>query len=355
MILTPGGWVQGSVRFTAAIQSIEPGDAPPDRFILPGFVDLHVHGGGGADVMTGADGVRGMAAFHARHGTTALLATTVTAPEADLRAAAAGVAEAMRRPADRGARVVGWHLEGPFINPGALGAQPAFAIPPDLTLAAEWCALAPMRVATIAPEMDPDGGLLSFLTDQNVRVQIGHTLCSYAEARQALDRGAAGFTHLFNAMTGLHHRAPGAVGCALAVGTHAEIIADLFHVEQPALLIALRTIPGLYAVTDAVAAAGMPDGTYTLGRNRVEKMGEVVRLADGGLAGSVLTMDRALRNLMGAGLTMAAASARVSTVAAAYLGLTDRGVLVPGAAADMVVVDGAGHVMGVVAEGVVIG
>ncbi len=339
------------IRFTASIQSIEPGEAPPNRFILPGFVDLHVHGGGGDDVMTGADGVRGTAAFHARYGTTALLATTVTAPAADLRTAAAGVAEAMRRPADRGARVLGWHLEGPFINPGALGAQPPFAIPPDLGLVAELCALAPMRVATIAPEMDPDGALLRYFTAQAVRVQIGHTLCSYADARQALDRGAAGFTHLFNAMTSLHHRAPGAVGCALAHATHAEIIADLFHVQQAAVLTALRAIPGLYVVTDAVAAAGMPDGLYRLGRNSVAKSGDVVRMADGGLAGSLLTMDRALRNLMQIGLTMAEASRRVSTVAAQYLGLTDRGTLVTGAVADFVTVNAAGQVLGVVAEG----
>lgn len=352
VVLTPAGWLRGRVRFGAAIQAVEPDPhAPEDRFVLPGFVDLHVHGGGGADCMDGADAVRDMAAFHARHGTTALLATTVTAPADDLRRAAAGIGEAASRPTPCAARVLGLHLEGPFINPAALGAQPPYAIPPDLGLAAELCALAPMRVATMAPEIDPDGALLAFLVAQGVSVQIGHTACTYAQAREALDRGAAGFTHLFNAMTGMHHRAPGAAGCALAHAAHAECIADLHHVAEGALLAALRAIPGLYAVTDAVAAAGMPDGEYRLGRHAIHKAGGAVRLPDGGLAGSVLTMDQALRNLLALGLELGDAARRVSTIPAAYLGLTDRGVIRPGAAADLVLTDAAGHLAAVFAEG----
>lgn len=351
-VLTPAGWMRGRVRFAAAIQAVEPDPhAPEDRFVLPGFVDLHVHGGGGADCMDGAEAVRRMAAFHARHGTTALLATTVTAPADDLRRAASGIGEAAARPAPGAARVLGLHLEGPFINPAALGAQPPYAIPPDLNLAAELCALAPLRVATMAPEMDPDGALLNYLVGRGVRVQIGHTACTYAQAREALDRGAAGFTHLFNAMTGLHHRVPGAAGCALAHAAHAECIADLQHVGEGALRAALRAIPGLYAVTDAVAAAGMPNGEYRLGRHAIHKVGGAVRLADGGLAGSVLTMDQALRNWLALGLELGDAALRVSTIPAGYLGLPDRGAIKPGAAADLVLTDAAGRLAGVFAEG----
>ncbi len=353
MVLTPDGWVRGRVRFAAAVQAVEPDPhAPEDRFVLPGFVDLHVHGGAGADCMDGAAAVRRMAAFHARHGTTALLATTVTAPADDLRRAASGIGEAAAQPIPGVARVLGLHLEGPFINPAALGAQPPYAIPPDLQLAAELCALAPMRVATMAPEMDQDGALLAFLVQRGVHAQIGHTACTYAQAREALNRGAAGFTHLFNAMTGLHHRAPGAAGCALAHATYAECITDLQHVAEGALRAALRAIPGLYAVTDAVAAAGMPDGEYRLGRRQsIRKAGGAVRLADGGLAGSVLTMDQALRNLLALGLELADAARRVSTIPASYLGLPDRGVILPGAAADLVLTDAAGRLAGVFAEG----
>ena len=303
-ILTPTGWVAGTLRCTAQIVAVEPGPAPDDRFILPGFVDLHVHGGHGADCMDGADAVRQMAQFHARHGTTSLLATTVTAPAADLRRAMAGIAQAMRQPGP-GARVLGAHLEGPFISPDKLGAQPPFAIPPDLALLEELAALAPIRVATYAPEIDPTGELLAAFLHLGTRAQIGHTTCSFAQARAALAAGAAGFTHLFNAMSGLHHRDAGAGGAALALGQSAELILDLHHVDEGAALAALRAIPGLHCVTDAVAAAGMPDGSYHLGTHPIFKRGETVRLADGGLAGSVLTMDLALRNLLRLGLPLA--------------------------------------------------
>ncbi len=170
-------------------------------------------------------------------------------------------------------------------------------------------------------------------------VQLGHTLGSYEDGVAALEQGAAGFTHLFNAMTGLHHRAPGMVGAALAHARYSEIIPDLLHVHPGAIRAALRAIPCLYCVTDSTAAAGMPDGEYRLGRHVVTKCLGGVRLPDGTLAGSTLTMDQALRNLVGLGLDLADASRRVSTHAADYLGLADRGRLQPGAWADMVVLD----------------
>ena len=349
-ILTPAGWISGTLRCTAQIVAVEPGPAPEDRFILPGFVDLHVHGGHGADCMDGADSVRRMARFHARHGTTALLATTVTAPADDLRRAMSGVARAMAEPGP-GARVIGAHLEGPFISPDALGAQPPFAIAPDLALLEELAALAPIRVATYAPEIDQTGALLAAFRRLGTRAQIGHTTCSYAQARAALAAGAAGFTHLYNAMPGLRHRHAGVVGAALALADSAELILDLHHVEEGAALAALRAIPRLHCVTDAVAAAGMPDGDYHLGTHPIIKRGDIVRLADGSLAGSVLTMDQALRNLLRLGLPLADAARRCSTLPAEYLGLEDRGRLVPGAAADLVIVNEAGHVQGIVCEG----
>ncbi len=351
-VLTPEGWIAGRICFAAAIRSVEPtAGTPPDRFVLPGFVDLHVHGGDGADCMEGAAAVRRMARFHARHGTTALLATTVTAPAADLRAAFAGIGAAMAAHEPGTARVLGAHLEGPFISPDALGAQPPYAIAPDLALVDELAALAPLRVATMAPEIDPDGALLRGLVRLGVRAQIGHTACSYAEARRALVDGAAGFTHLFNAMSGLHHRAAGAAGCALAHAESAEMIFDLLHVEAAAVRVALRAVPGLYGVTDAVAATGMPDGAYRLGRHTILKRGEAIRLADGTLAGSALTMGRALRNLLTLGLPLGDAARRLSTLPADHLGLEERGRIVVGAAADLVIVDAAGHVLEVIAEG----
>lgn len=351
MILTPTGWLRGRITFNDVIATIEPNDAAPDdRFIVPGFIDLHVHGGQGADCMQGAEAVRHMARFHARHGTTSLLATTVTAPAADLRRALAGIAEAMPGEAE-GARILGVHLEGPFINPQALGAQPPFAIPPDLALADEFLRIAPVRVVTIAPEIDPDGALLARFLTAGTRVQLGHTQCSYAQALAALDAGAAGFTHLFNAMSGLHQRNPGCVGCALAHGQAAEMIFDLQHVLPGAVLAARRAIPLLYGVTDAVAACGMPDGEYRLGQHRILKQDNAVRLADGSLAGSLLTMDAALRNLLSLGLPLAEAAQRLSTLPADYLGLEDRGRIELGLLADLVAVDEAGQLEAVFIAG----
>jgi N-acetylglucosamine-6-phosphate deacetylase len=351
-LLGPEGWTQGRLRFGAAITSIERiRAAVPERYVVPGFIDLHVHGGGGADVMAGEAAVRRMAAFHARHGTTALLATTVTAPVSTLEVALAGIADAIATPRSGTARILGAHLEGPFISPKALGAQPPFAIPPEPAAVEALCASGAIRVATVAPEVDPDGWLLRHLLALGVRVQIGHTVCSYAEAKRALAAGASGFTHLFNAMSGVQARSPGAAGCALAHGDWAELILDRLHVEDGAIRAALRAIPGVYGVTDAVAASGMPDGIYELGSHRIRKSGNAVRLADGGLAGSVLTMDLALQNLLALGLPLIEAARRLSSVPAAYLGLEERGRLIPGAAADIVVVDAKGHVEAVFVEG----
>ena len=351
-ILTPDGWRAGRLSFAATIEELVPrAQVPAERLILPGFVDLHVHGGGGADCMAGEAAVRRVASFHARHGTTSLLATTVTAPAAELRAALGGIGAAARQRSPGEARVLGCHLEGPFISPQALGAQPPFAIAPDLALFDALAALAPIRVATIAPEIDPDHALLRRLSEHGVRAQLGHSRASCAEAEAALAAGAAGFTHLFNAMTGLHHRAPGMVGAALARAQHAELILDFQHVAPAAARAALRAIPGLYGITDAVAAAGMPPGEYRLGRHPVIKDGACVRLRDGTLAGSTLTMDQALRNFMSLGLPLAAAARRLSEVPAGYLGLADCGRLVPGARADLAVVDEQGHLLEAYVEG----
>jgi N-acetylglucosamine-6-phosphate deacetylase len=210
----------------------------------------------------------------------------------------------------------------------------------------------PLRVVTLAPELPRALAMVAALAAAGIRVQIGHSAASYDEACAALAHGASGFTHLFNAMSGLHHRAPGSVGAALAHAQHAELIPDLLHVHPGAMRAALRAIPGLYCVTDATAAAAMPDGDYRLGRHVVSKCGGGVRLADGTLAGSTLTMDQALRNLVeGLGLSLTDASRRVSTHAARYLGLGDRGELRIGACADFVVLDARLRVRQVIAEG----
>jgi N-acetylglucosamine-6-phosphate deacetylase len=360
-ILTPDGFVDGELRIDAAgrVAAIvgEPMDEADVRLaalpiVLPGFVDTHVHGGGGRDTMEGGTAVGEIARVHAQHGTTAMLATTMTAPTSDLDLAFHGMADACRTRPTGGARVLGVHLEGPYINAAMLGAQPDFARPLD---AAEWQrlhAIAPIRLVTLSPEVPGNLDMIDGLVAAGLVVQLGHTAGSYDDACAALAKGARGFTHLYNAMTGMHHRNPGMVGAALAHAEYAEIIPDMLHVHEGAIRVALRAVPKLFCVTDSTAASGMPDGEYRLGRHTVTKCMGGVRLADGTLAGSTLTMDAALRNLVERlGLGLREASARVSTYAADYLGLEDRGRLRPGAWADVVVLDATMQITDVFVEG----
>lgn len=340
ILVTPEGTQPGLLRFEERIEAFQALPEAPQRYLLPGCIDLHVHGGGGADSMDGEAAVRQLARFHARNGTTALLATTVTAPLADLEAALAGIRAVVERPEPGEARVLGVHLEGPFINPHKLGAQPPYAIPPDLKLMRYWMSLAPIKVVTLAPELPGALELIRFLSEQGVRVQIGHTLARYDQALQALEAGVASFTHCFNAMTPLHHREPGVAGLALERARWAEFITDGLHVHPATVRAAWKAIPEPYVVTDAVAAAGMPEGPYHMGRHRVIKRGNGVYLEDGKtLAGSVLTTQRAIRNLVDWGYSLCEAVRATSAIPAAYLDLAERGHLRVGAYADILVLN----------------
>lgn len=339
-VLTPAGFCQARIVMEGErIVRVDPTATGSDRIILPGFIDLHCHGGGGADVMEGGDAARRVARSHAGSGTTAFLATTMTAPLDDIERALADADKvATSQNADEAA-LLGIHLEGPFISRDRLGAQPDFVIQGDIALVKRLMKLARLRVVTCAPEADPDGSLTRWLDGQGIRVQLGHTSCDYETARRCFESGRHGVTHMFNAMSVLHHREPGAVGAALAHADFAELIPDLLHVHPGAIRAALRAIPNVYAVTDATPASGMPDGTYQLGSQSVRKCGNGVRLADGTLAGSSLTMHQAFCNLVSVGLSIEEASKRTSTLAADYLGLADRGRISPGAVADLVVME----------------
>ena len=359
-VLTPQGFVRGTVEIEdgriARIDGVpisegearHAGDSP---LILPGFIDLHVHGGGGFDTMEAGDAVAHIARLHARHGTTSLLATTMTAPMSEIARAMAAMSEICGRPARGAAHVMGVHLEGPYINPGAIGAQPDFVRPASVEEIKALHALAPIRLITLAPELPGNLDLIAPLRAAGFHVQVGHTAGTYEDGVAALQRGATGFTHLFNAMSKFQHREPGIAGAALAHAHYAEIIPDLLHVHPGAIRAALRAIPCLYCVTDSTAAAGMPDGEYKLGRHVVTKCLGGVRLPDGTLAGSTLTMDQALRNLVGLGLSVEEASRRVSTHAADFLGVADRGRLLVGARADLVALDADLQLTHVIVEG----
>ncbi|TDB28768.1 N-acetylglucosamine-6-phosphate deacetylase [Stenotrophomonas sp. ATCM1_4] len=340
-VLTPLGWRRGSVHFDQRIRTLQvedhAGDADDLPILLPGFIDLHVHGGAGVDLMQGGDVARTIARTHARHGTTTLLGTTMTAAFEEIENALRGLAQVIATPDADAAQIIGVHLEGPFISPQRLGAQPPRTLEATLESVQHLHALAPIKVLTLAPEIGRHTALIPALAAMGIRVQVGHSAGTYEDAVAALQAGAVGFTHLFNGMTGVDHRNPGIAAAALAHAEYAELIPDLEHVHRGVIRMALRAIPRLYAVTDATAATGMPDGEYALGEQRVHKCMGCVRLASGSLAGSALTMDQALRNLVDVGLELADASQRVSTIPADYLGLDDRGRIAPGLRADMVV------------------
>lgn len=340
-ILSASGWIDGSITFNEHITDITgtpvEDDGHADCYILPGFIDCHVHGGGGKDLMQGGDAVESVTRHHAQHGTTSMLATTMTDQIPNIKAAL--IALDINNRVTGGSRLLGVHLEGPYINVNKKGAQPDPVKRADVPEFNELNAIAPIKILTIAPEIEGHLDIIKTLAAQGVRVQVGHSTASYEEGVSALEAGATGFTHLFNAMNGLHHREPGLVGTALAHGQYAEIIPDLLHVHPGAIKTALRAIPHLFCVTDSTAASGMADGDYQLGSQTVTKCMGGVRLADGTLAGSALTMDVALQNLVSIGLSLSDASNRLSLFPANYLNEPQRGRLQIGAFSDIVTVN----------------
>jgi N-acetylglucosamine-6-phosphate deacetylase len=297
--------------------------------LVPGFVDLHVHGGDGADFMDAhEDGNARIVSFHARHGTTALAATTLSASRGDLQTAVETVARTAAA-RDAGAEIVAIHLEGPYLHTERAGAQDRASIRgADLHELAALIAEAPrMRwIVTMAPEIEGAHALVEHFRDR-VLFSIGHTTANHAVAVAALEWGATHFTHLFNAMTGLHHRDPGVVGAALtSADATAELIADGVHVHPAVLRLAATAMPHRIAlVTDAIRACGLADGPYKLYDYEVTVADGAARLADGTLAGSVLTMDRAVQNMVElAGLPIETVIPMATEVPARIAGAADR-------------------------------
>jgi len=350
-VLVGGSLRSARLRFSDRILAIEPLAHPPEvaaalPIVAPGFIDQHVHGGGGGDTMDGPAGVRALARHHLRHGTTALLATTLTAPWDDVRRALQGVAEVAAAPAQGEAIVLGAHLEGPFVSPQRLGAQPPFAVDASPERVEEVLASGVVRVATVAPELPGVQASIEAWVAAGVRLNVGHTRADAANvesflARVAAAGGRAGATHLYNAMGGMEGRAPGALGALLGDGDAVlELICDGFHVAPAAIRTAWRAAGDrLVLITDAIRASGMQEGVSELGGQRVTVEAGRARLDDGTLAGSMLTMDAAVRGAVRAGLPLEAALYAASAAPARALGLSDRGVIAPGARADLVVLN----------------
>jgi N-acetylglucosamine-6-phosphate deacetylase len=313
--------------------------------LLPGFIDLHVHGAAGADTMDATpEALATMAAFYARHGVTAFLATTMTAPLAEIEAAIRTAARYHAQQAP-GARLLGVHVEGPFISPEFPGAQLADYIrPPSVAELARLLDAGPVRMITLAPEQPGAQRLVDLAQARQVLPVMGHTSATFEQCRQALAWGVRQATHTYNAMSGLHHRQPGALGAVLALdGLDAQLIADNIHVHPAAMSILARCKGPAQTllITDAIRATGLPPGEYDLGGQPVTVAAGACRLANGTLAGSILTMERGLANFMAAtGLSIDQAWPASSRTAARSLGMEQQvGCLCPGGAADLVLLD----------------
>jgi N-acetylglucosamine-6-phosphate deacetylase len=323
-----------------------------DHIVLPGFIDIHVHGAMGADTMdASAESLRTMARFFAEHGVTSFLPTTMTAPTVGIEAALNAVsAAAAMHEHQNGARILGAHVEGPFINPKRCGAQsPEFMRAADPSEYLPWFESGVVKLITVAPEVN---GVMRLIEDAQrfgIAVAIGHTDATYAQAQVAFAAGANQCTHTYNAMRGLHHREPGALGAVLANrDVYAQLICDNVHVH-PGAMRALYNCKGadrLAVITDAMEATGLGDGEFTLGAHRVFVRKDIARLKNGTLAGSTLTMDAAFRNIIAAtGCSLAEAAQMCATTPAAAIGVGDRtGQVAPGYDADLVILDQALHV-----------
>ncbi|ATE57740.1 N-acetylglucosamine-6-phosphate deacetylase [Actinosynnema pretiosum] len=342
------GWV--AVR-DGRIAAVGSGTAPEGpvtdlggALLVPGFIDIHCHGGGGEAFTSGdPDKVRKAADAHRRRGTTTMLASLVSRPVPELAGQVAALAELV----DDGV-VAGVHLEGPFLSAARCGAHdPAILCPPDRGSldALLRAGRGAVRMVTVAPELEHAVDAVRRLVDSGAIAAIGHTDATEAQVRPAVDAGATVATHLFNGMRPLHHREPGPIGALLDdERVTVELICDLVHLHPTTVRLAARHAGAgrTVLVTDAIAAAGVGDGVYDIGGLEVRVVDGVPTLAGGGsLAGSTLTMDAAFRNAVtGCGLDVVEAVRATSARPAELLGLAgETGRIAEGLAADLVVLD----------------
>ena len=307
-----------------------------ENYIIPGFVDLHCHGGGGFDTMDGVQAIQNMSSYHLSKGTTSLLATTWTSSFEHTYAALNDFNSLI----DMSSNLIGVHLEGPFINPKKLGAQPALAIEPSIDFIEKINEIADIKTITLAPEIKDMKMFIPFLIDKNINVQFGHTLADSKTCEKYMSSNEVSFTHLYNAMSDNNHRNPGVLSAALNKGKFAEIICDLNHVSEEAILIAKKCIPDLYAITDSIAASGMKDGSYTFANVEIEKKNNKVCLnGTSTLAGSVVNMHDTFLNLLKMKISIQDSVRMTSYSAAKFLKKDDIGVIDDGKKANFLILD----------------
>jgi N-acetylglucosamine-6-phosphate deacetylase len=315
---------------------------------VPGFIDTHTHGIRGLDFTLNRDSesILRMAKYYAEHGVTGFVATTVTAPLEVLEEVCKAVKEAVELWRGEGAKILGVHLEGPYINPEAAGAQNKVWIRrpniDEFKRLVESCGNVVKQV-TLAPELPDADKLIEYAKARGITVSAGHTNASYEEGLRAVKMGVTKATHLFNGMARFHHREPGiALALLQSSSVYLEIIADFIHLHPAVvkMVIDYASPKRVALVTDSIAATGMPDGVYELGGLKIVVEKGICRLADtGGLAGSTLTMDRAVKNITSLGYSLRDAVLMASYTPAKSIGLNKLGDLEPGYSADFVILD----------------
>jgi N-acetylglucosamine-6-phosphate deacetylase len=320
------------------------------KIAVPGFIDVHIHGAGGHDVMEGTEeALSTVARTLAAHGTTSFVATTVTASPDAIFAAAEGIARYItlqQQAEDHRAQVLGVHFEGPFISPVRRGVHPTEWITlPSAALLQRFTEAAGgyAQILTIAPELLGAMPCIDAARKAGLVVAIGHTDATYEQARAAIAHGARHAVHVYNAMRPFTHRDSGVIGAVLtSPDVTAELIADGVHVDETAMRILLQAkgAAGVILISDGISATGMPDGKYTLGTFEVTVAGGVCRNAEGNLAGSTLTLDRALRNIVNLGIPLPDALRMLTLNPATLLGIEfKKGSLRTGADADILLLD----------------
>ncbi len=307
-LIFPDRIEKGTVQIKEGkIVSFHPDESEDDvihgqgRYLSPGFIDIHIHGAGNHDTMDGTfEALDTISKTIANHGTTGFLPTTMTVSLKDINTAVEVAKEAQGKVG--GASILGVHLEGPFISKMAIGAQnPNFVEKPTLENFKEMVGqnMDFIKNITIAPEVDGALELIPYLRENNINVSMGHTKATYEEAMEGIKAGVNHSTHLFNAMTPFTHREPGVVGAIFDTDITTETISDGVHISYPSLRTAykVKTTDKVLLITDAMMACGMPDGTYSLGGQPVISKNGAARLESGALAGSILTMDKAVQNV----------------------------------------------------------
>ena len=328
---------EGEIEFDHNIKKIKnTKNTNTKSYIIPGFIDLHCHGGGGFDTMDGNDAIDRMSKYHLSKGTTSILPTTWTSTfEHTLRSL-----NGFNSLINKNSNILGVHLEGPFINPNKLGAQPPRTQLPSKEFIENISKVAPIKTITLAPEINNMRDFIPFLIEKNINVQFGHSLADSDCCEKYMNEHKVSFTHLYNAMSDNNHRKPGVLSSALSKGKFAEIICDLNHVSKESIIIAKKCIPDLYAITDAISACGLNEGEYKFaGVDITKKDNKVVIKESSTLAGSIVNMHETFLNLLKINISLEDAVKMTSFSAAKYLNESTIGYLKEGNRSNFLVLD----------------